>query len=270
MAQAAASTCEICIGGPGEHYCQQCNQLFCGSCKLSHLRANICKNHTFLSGPKKEDTLLCAEHEERCLSYCHDCDTPVCIVCSVEKHSRHLMKGLAETTLKFKSELFENIESKAGTTNFNLGKIEKDTKVYREKVKAVIKTITEEGKYWKQLIDKKVEALIKLVQDKEQKETQNMTAYSEVYKGVAENCQTWQNNIKKMETTADIILLNKLKQLKTDVDKFVLKQIPDAPSVSYKSKTPAGTEIDNLFGEIQFPIGKAVLKQTDNKQSAKY
>ncbi|XP_071128203.1 transcription intermediary factor 1-beta-like [Mytilus edulis] len=269
MAQAAASTCEICIGGPGEHYCLQCNQLFCESCKLSHSRANICKNHTFLSGPKKSDALFCPEHEERCLSYCHDCDTPVCIVCYNWKHRHHLMKELAESIQELKYKLFEKIETKVATANFNLDKIAKDTKAYREKVKAVIKTITREGKYWKQLIDKKVEALIKLVQDKEQRETQNMTAYSEVYKGVAENCQTWQSNTKKMKTTADILLLNKLKQLKYDFDQIVVKQIPNAPDVSYRNKKTSDAEIDNLFGELQFLNCKVVLRQTDKEKRAK-
>ncbi|CAC5406568.1 unnamed protein product [Mytilus coruscus] len=233
MALAAASTCEICIGGPGEHYCQQCNQLFCGSCKLSHLRANICKNHTFLSRPKKEDELLCTEHEERCLSYCHDCDTTVCRVCSVEKHSRHLMTDLAKSTQ-------------------NISKIEKETQTYRDKVKAVIKTITDEGNYWKKLIDEKVEALIKSVHDREQKEIRSMSAYSEVYEGVVKTCQTWQKSIKKMETTADVLMLQKLKQLKTDVDQIVLKPILDAPYESYRNKKPSATQIDNLFTELQF------------------
>ncbi|CAC5426100.1 unnamed protein product [Mytilus coruscus] len=269
MAQAAASTCEICIGGPGEHYCQQCNQLFCGSCKLSHLRANICKNHTFLSGPKKEDKLLCTEHEERCLSYCHDCDTTVCRVCSVERHSRHLMTDLAKSTIKLRSELAKQIELKVATSKQSISKIEKETQTYRDKVKAVIKTITDEGNYWTKLINEKIEALIKSVQDREQKEIQSMAAYSEVYKGVVETCQTWQKSIKKMETTEDVLMLQKLKQLKTDVDQIVLKPIPDAPSVSYRNKKHSATQIDNLFAELQFPNGKAVLRQTENKQSAK-
>ncbi|CAC5423701.1 unnamed protein product [Mytilus coruscus] len=225
MAQYTVPICEICISGQaGEH------------------------------GPNinKEETLLCTEHEESFLFYCHDCETPVCRICSVKKHSRHLMTDLAELMLELKSKVSNVIISKSTTSQLNISKIKEETKTYREEVKAVIKTITDEGKYWKQLFDKKEEALIKEVQDKEHKEIQNMTAYREVNEGVVENCQTWQKDIKKMETTADILLFKKLKQLKPEVDQIVLKPIPNAPSVSYRNKKPLSTEIDSLFGELTF------------------
>lgn len=41
MAQVAISTCDICVGGPGDNYCEQRQQLFCDGCKISHLRTSI-------------------------------------------------------------------------------------------------------------------------------------------------------------------------------------------------------------------------------------
>ncbi|CAG2245909.1 TRIM9_67 [Mytilus edulis] len=271
MAQAAASTCEICSGGPGEYYCQQCDQLFCGGCKLSHSRMKISKNHTFLSGPNinKEEKLFCTQHEEIFFFYCNDCDTPVCRICSVEKHSRHLMTDLTKSTEKLKSELVKNIESKVTTSKLNLDKIEKETKTYREEVKAVIKTITDEGNHWKNLIDKKVDSFVKLVKDEEQKALQNMSALTKIYRGDLENCQQSQNNIKEMETMADVLLLQKLKQLKIDVDNIDLKQVTERSSVSYRNKKPSGIEIDSLFGELQFKKGKAVMEKTENQQNTR-
>lgn len=102
------------------------------------------------------------------------------------------------------------------------------------------------------MIDKKVKALIKEVQDKEQKKIQNMTAYRELNEGVVENCETWQTDINTMETRADILLLKKLKQLKPEVDQTILNPIPNAPFVSYRNKKPLRTDIDSLFGEIKF------------------
>ncbi|CAG2245447.1 TRIM9_67 [Mytilus edulis] len=228
MAQAAASTCQICTGGPGQHYCQQCDQLFCGSCKLSHLRAKISKNHTFLSGPNinKEEKLLCTEHKESFLFYCRDCETPVCKICTVEKHSRHLMTDLTRSTVQLRSELSKNIDAKVTTSKLSLSKIEKETKAYREEVKAVIKTITEEGNYWKNLIDTKVDSFVRLVQNEEQKALQNMSALLKIYRGVFENYQQWQKNIKEMESIEDTLLLQKLRKLKVDVGNIDLKQIP--------------------------------------------
>ncbi|XP_071127144.1 transcription intermediary factor 1-beta-like [Mytilus edulis] len=250
MAQAAASTCEICTAGPGEYYCQQCDQSFCGSCKSSHLRTKSCKNHTFLSGPNinKEEKLLCTEHEEIYLFYCHDCETPVCRMCSVEKHSRHLMTDLTKSTEKLRFEVVKNIEAKVATSKVNLSKIEKETKTYRDEVRAVIKTITEEGNYWKNLIDKKVGNCVRLLHDEEQKTLQNITALTKVYRGVFENCQQWEKKIKEMETMADILLIQKLKKLKVDVDNIDLKPVPERSYVSYRNKKLSGTEIDSLFG----------------------
>ncbi|VDI58749.1 Hypothetical predicted protein [Mytilus galloprovincialis] len=161
------------------------------------------------------------------------------------------MTDLTESTLKLKSELVRNIESTVATSNFNLSKIETDTKAYREEVKAVIKTITEEGNNWKKLIDKKVNSLVKQVQDGEQNALHSMSALTLFNRELLDNCQQWQNNVKEMETTTDVSLLQKLKQIKTDVDKIEFMHIPVAPSVSYRNRKSSGTNIDTLFGELQ-------------------
>lgn len=258
MAQSADSTClcEICIGGPGEYYCQQCDQLFCGNCKLSHLRAKISKNHTFFSGQNinKEEKRLCIEHEERFLFYCHDCDTPVCSSCSVQTHKGHLMNDLTKSAVKLKFELIKIIESTITTSTSCIGTIEEDTKTYHQKTKAVNKTITEEGNYYKEFIDKKVHSFVKLVQDETQKALGSMSTATKVYLEILENCQQWQKNITEMETKSDVLLYKKLKHLKTDVDQIVSKQSLDTPrpSVSYTNKILSDTDIDNLFGELTF------------------
>ncbi|XP_071124179.1 transcription intermediary factor 1-beta-like [Mytilus edulis] len=267
MAQAAASICEICTAGPGEHYCQQCDQLFCGSCKSSHLRTKSCKNHTFLSGPNinKEEKLLCTEHEEIYFFFCQDCDSPVCTICSVEKHSRHLMTDLTKSTDKLRFEVVKKIKAKVTTSKVNLSKIEKETTTYCDEVKAVIKTITEEGNYWKNLIDKKVGSFVR--HDEEQKTLQNITALIKVYRGDIETCQQWEKKIKEMETMADVLLLQKLKKLKVDVDNIDVKPVPERSYVSYRNRKPSGTEIDSLFGEMQFKEGKALMEKTENQQN---
>ncbi|XP_052075975.1 uncharacterized protein LOC127714068 [Mytilus californianus] len=179
------------------------------------------------------------------------------------------MTDLNESTLKLKSELVKNIESKVATSNLNLRKIESDTKAYCEEVKAVIKTITEEGKTLKRLIDKKVDSLVKIVQDGEQKALQSMSVLIKFNRGLLENCEQWETNVKHMEETADVLLLQNLKQIKTDVDKIECKQSFAAPFVSYRNRKSSGTDIDILFGELHLRDSKTFMETTDNQHNAR-
>lgn len=69
----------IVHGDPGRHYCQQCDQLFCVSCKTSHLRTKISKNQTFVCGKNinQDEKPICSEHDEPFIFHCNDCDKAV-------------------------------------------------------------------------------------------------------------------------------------------------------------------------------------------------
>ena len=43
VVQCAVHSCEICDNKPGSQYCTNCEQYFCSNCKLSHLKAKLCK-----------------------------------------------------------------------------------------------------------------------------------------------------------------------------------------------------------------------------------
>lgn len=77
-----------------------------------------------------------------------------------------------------------------------------------------------------------------------------MSALIKFNRGLLENCQQWETNVKQMEETADVLLLQKLKQIKTDVDKIEFKQSFAAPIVSYRNRKSSNTDIDTLFGEL--------------------
>ena len=66
MAQSVLKPCEICMGDPGNHYCLQCQQYFCGICKAQHNRQQVSRNHEFQSGENvvQEVKLRCEEHKK--------------------------------------------------------------------------------------------------------------------------------------------------------------------------------------------------------------
>ncbi|VDI40867.1 Hypothetical predicted protein [Mytilus galloprovincialis] len=116
MAQVACKSCDICDGGPGRHFCQQCDQLFCENCKTSHLRTKISKNHIFSSGLNinQEKKTFCSDHNESFIFRCIDCDTAVCQICAVKKHNRHNMLGIGES-LNVKEETKQKISSETNS-----------------------------------------------------------------------------------------------------------------------------------------------------------
>ncbi|VDI21510.1 Hypothetical predicted protein, partial [Mytilus galloprovincialis] len=61
MAQAASKTCEVCVSAPGSHYCIDCEEYYCGNCKLLHNRQKLSRNHQFQKAseliPEAEDDI---------------------------------------------------------------------------------------------------------------------------------------------------------------------------------------------------------------------
>ncbi|XP_076071176.1 uncharacterized protein LOC143042648 isoform X2 [Mytilus galloprovincialis] len=72
-----------------------------------------------------------------------------------------------------------------------------------------------------------------------------------------------------METMADVLLCERLKKLKVDVDNIDLKPVSEGSYVSYRNKKSSGTEIDSLFGEMQFKEGKARMEKSESQQNTR-
>ncbi|XP_071124343.1 transcription intermediary factor 1-beta-like [Mytilus edulis] len=177
MAQAASKTCEICVSGPGHNYCEQCDQLFCDGCKISHLRTKMSKNHTFLSGPNinTEVKLYCKEHDENFIYYCMECSLPVCKICAIKNHKKHDLSEIKESLESIKAEVKIDVETKIKKLQSKIADINQGTHTYQADVQKVIQAIQEEGRHLKEMIDKKVEGLIITLKEKD---TRNVKAMS--------------------------------------------------------------------------------------------
>ncbi|XP_071141822.1 transcription intermediary factor 1-beta-like [Mytilus edulis] len=92
MAQSPVRLCEICENSLGSRYCTDCEQFFCESCELSHLKSKSCRNHFFkyadISNPEVK-TPICIQHEEKLTFYCYTCISLICNMCLPITHKKH-------------------------------------------------------------------------------------------------------------------------------------------------------------------------------------
>ncbi|XP_063416409.1 E3 ubiquitin-protein ligase TRIM71-like [Mytilus trossulus] len=266
MAQAASKTCEICVSGPGHNYCEQCDQLFCDGCKISHLRTKMSKNHTFLSGPNinPEVKLYCKEHDENFIYYCMECNTPICKICVIKKHKSHDFAEIKESTEGIKAEVKMAIDMKMKNLQSKIANIDQGSNQYQADVHKVIQSIRAEGKRLKEMIDQKVEGLINTVKEKDTRNVQPLQSVGNELKIALDKANEQQKFYQDTQGIKDTSkLLQKLKQMKSQIDQIQEIQIPIMPSVKYAKKTVAEGEIEKLFGELTF--GETVKKEENPK-----
>ncbi|XP_071127629.1 E3 ubiquitin-protein ligase TRIM71-like [Mytilus edulis] len=266
MAQAASKTCDICVSGPGHNYCEQCDQLFCDGCKISHLRTKMSKNHTFLSGPNinPEVKLYCKEHDENFIYYCMECNMPVCKICAIKKHKSHDFAEIKESTEDIKAEVKMVIDKKMRNLQSKIADINQGTHTYQADVQKVIQAIRDEGRHLKELIDKKVEGLINTLKEKDARNVQTLQSVGNELKTALDKAKEQQKFYQDTQGIKDTTkLLQKLKQIKSQIDQIEEIQIPIMPSVKYATKTVAEADIGKLFGDLTF--GETVKKEENSK-----
>ncbi|XP_070563513.1 E3 ubiquitin-protein ligase TRIM56-like isoform X2 [Ptychodera flava] len=119
-------SCELCERD-ALYWCKECAQLFCDSCRSSHGKLRILRNHTFISTEEygrvvadgKQAQLLprfCNRHSQSQLEFfCDSCQVTVCIRCAVTSHkgdSHHLL-SLEEATQQY-TPVLESLEQELG------------------------------------------------------------------------------------------------------------------------------------------------------------
>ncbi|XP_071127630.1 E3 ubiquitin-protein ligase TRIM71-like [Mytilus edulis] len=266
MAHAASKTCEICVSGPGHNYCEQCDQLFCDGCKISHLRTKMSKNHTFLSGPNinPEVKLYCKEHDENFIYYCMECNSSICKICVIKKHKSHDFAEIKESTEGIKAEVKMAIDMKMKNLQSKIANIDQGSNQYQADVQKVIQSIRAEGKRLKEMIDQKVEGLINTVKEKDTRNVQTLQSVRNELKTAFDKANEQQKFYQNTQGTKDTSkLLQKLKQIKSQINQIQEIQIPIMPSVKYAKKTVAESEIGKLVGELTF--GETVKKEDSPK-----
>ncbi|XP_063416419.1 uncharacterized protein LOC134698059 [Mytilus trossulus] len=115
-----------------------------------------------------------------------------------------------------------------------------------------------------QTIDKEVEGLINTLQKKDTKNVQTLQSIGNELKTTLDKAKEqqkfYQDTLGIKDTTK---LLQKLKQIKSQIDQIQEIQIPIMPSVEYVRQKVAESEIGKLFGELTF--GETVKKEENMK-----
>ncbi|XP_052089787.1 transcription intermediary factor 1-beta-like [Mytilus californianus] len=251
MAQVASKTCDICSSALTEHYCIDCEQYFCETCKGLHKRQRATRNHEFQSSSDliQEVKSKCKEHDEDFIFLCSSCDVPVCRRCISGKHNGHKVANIDDSITNLTQDINIAIEKKLNIATKNVTQINSELKAFDLDVNSVIKEIRDEGHKMKAMIDRVVQKMIDDINSKAKQVREKLT------KMVIE-AQTGLQGItgldlkrKELEKTRrDAALFEKLKTLNSDIDKFQAITVPVLPSIRY---TPKGIHVENvinLFG----------------------
>ena len=257
MAQAANKTCEICNRASAVHVCIQCDQLFCEECKIAHLRLKLCRNHTFSSGPnihvQQKTKVECTDHKEDFIFFCEECDVLICRVCATNTHKKHDITDIKDSVKELESKIPKYLNSKIDNYLSNTKKLDEGIHGYKAEVEATVKTILEQGKAVKELVDRKVDSLIKALRERESIELQSLSQANTECKKLLEKGrkqkQIYQDTLQMGDKAAS---LQKLKKLKSDIDQMKTIEVTRLPSTTYNRKNVKLQDVYILFGKLNF------------------
>ncbi|XP_052085890.1 transcription intermediary factor 1-beta-like [Mytilus californianus] len=117
MAQCSVRSCEICESSPGRRFCMDCEQFFCKTCELSHLKSKPCRNHVFQDAENANaevKTPICEQHQEKFTFYCNTCTSLLCNICLPTTHKKHDFCLIDEAASKTRPRLDKEVKSVEG------------------------------------------------------------------------------------------------------------------------------------------------------------
>ena len=254
MAQAGNKTCEMCIRALGLHYCIQCDQVFCDDCKKSHLRSRISRNHTFVGGSNiktQQKTGGCTDHNEDFIYLCEKCDQLICRLCLTKAHKKHAVVDIKDSNKEVQDEILQYLNSKVSNVGLNANLIRRRRKTYKAEVEETVRDIITHGNLIKEIVDTKVDSLIKTLRERESIELQSLSKANTDCKYLLEEAtrhqQIYQDVIKEFDKVA---LFQKMRKLKSDIDNMKSVDVTTMPSATYDRERVKFSEVEKLFGTL--------------------
>ncbi|CAG2219116.1 unnamed protein product [Mytilus edulis] len=273
MAQAASKTCEVCVSAPGSQYCIDCEEYYCENCKLLHNRQKLSRNHQFQKASDRipEGKSRCSEHKEELSLICNTCNAQICTRCVTGKHNGHTFSQIVDVIVQLRGDNETKLRGKTNEANQNIKKIEESLNVFDNSVESVIKAINDEGNMIKRMVDKSVAQMIALVKEQSKKEKDKLMNMLSDAKSVLVGGQTLDRKRNELDKTRqDGSLVQKINNLKEEIDKLPINSLPEFPNISFSRKSVAEDDIRQLIGTFTISKCAPVLEKKEQRHGYLY
>jgi hypothetical protein len=151
------------------------------------------------------------------------------------------------------TEISTYLDSKVNNVRSSATVVEKATKTYKAEVEATVKVIIEHGNLIKDMVDKKVDALIKALRDRQIIELQSLTKANTECKDLLGEAtrqqQIYQDMLKQCD---EVALFQKMRKIKSDIDTLKSVDVTSLPSATYNRKNVNFSDVEKLFGNVTF------------------
>jgi hypothetical protein len=151
------------------------------------------------------------------------------------------------------TEISTYLDSKVNNVRSNATIIEETTKTYKAEVEATVKVIIEHGNLIKDMLDEKVESLIKAVRERENIELQSLSRKNkectDLLGEATRQQQIYEDMIKQCD---EVALFHKIKTIKSDIDNLKTVDVTSLSSTTYNRKSVKFSDVEKLFGNLTF------------------
>jgi hypothetical protein len=194
---------------------------------------------------------VCTDHNEDFIYLCEDCNQLICRLCVTKAHKKHDLMDIKDSNKKVQTEISKYLDSKVHNFRSSATLVEGKANTYKTEVEATVKVIVEHGNLIKSMVDKKVDALIKALREREIIELQSLSKANKGCKDLLEEAtrhqQIYQDMIKECD---EVALFQKMKKIKSDIDNMKSVDVTRLPSATYNREKVTLSEIEKLVGHL--------------------
>jgi hypothetical protein len=226
---------------------------------LSHLKANISKNHIFKDAQQvnpEEKTPKCERHDQLFTFYCNTCTCLLCQICLTEKHKKHDFSLVDEAVSKKRSVINGMVKSAKVTMNRvsnTIGHLETELKTNEEYKSRVIREIETRGQEVIDMVKNATEAMIKIVNANESKERtrilgeigqrRDACSHDTVIISKANETTNGGNAVTLLASGVDI-------ETKLKCSKYVGKSMKEVQQTHFRKSSGKSKEVEALIGSL--------------------